>query len=391
MRSALAKMVLWCAILLLVLPSCSPLKNPPLMQASAQATPTTAQPEIQASPTAGALPSVAAPGIVALDMLDVNHGWALSDSAVLRTTDGGLTWLNATPAGVGSVGASASSFFQTTNSAWVVIGNADGTSGTLYHTTDGGSTWATAAVPFAGATLQFLDASNGIALAPLGAGAGSEAVALFQSSDGGSTWTQVFINDPTAAGSSDSLPLSGTKSGAAFLDSNHGWVSGAEPMSDFVYLYASADGGHTWAHQDLAMPSGFSGATTNADPPRFFSASDGVLPVALVSNTVGIVFYLSHDGGASWTPTQPVTPTGHYSIISLTDFFVWDGGSALFVSHDSGQTWSSISPNINIQDSLAAFQLVDPMNGWALTIDASNHSSLYRTADGGHTWTALIP
>lgn len=391
MRSALIKTIVGCVILLLFLPSCSALNNLPWMPTPVQATPAVSQAEILASPTVPALPLVASPGIVAFEMLDANNGWALSDSAVLRTTDGGLTWHNATPSGVSSVGNSASSYFQTANSAWVVIGNADGISGTLYRTTDGGSTWATASVPFAGATLQFLDASNGTAMAPLGAGAGSEAVALFHSSDGGSTWTQVYINDPTVAGSSSSLPLSGTKSGAAFLDSDHGWISGAEPMSDFVYLYATADGGHTWAHQDLALPPGFSGATTNADPPRLFSASEGVLPVDLFSNTVGTVFYLSHDGGASWNPTQPVTPTGHYSIASLRDFFVWDGSSALFISHDSGQTWSSISPNINIADSLVSFQFVDALNGWALTTDANNHSSLFKTADGGLTWTTLIP
>ena len=187
------------------------------------------------------------------------------------------------------------------------------------------------------------------------------------------------------------LPLAGTKNGMTFLDSSHGWVSGAEPMPDFIYLYATADGGHTWAQQDLTLPSGFSGATTSADPARFFSASEGILPVDLSSYTVGTVFYLSHDGGASWAPTQPVTPTGHYSIASLKDFFVWDGGTTLFVSHDSGQTWSSISPNINVQDTLTSFQFVDPLKGWALTTDANSHSGLYKSVDGGQTWTTLIP
>ena len=405
MRSAVFKTVLMGAILMLILLSCSQLNNLPFLPpmpptatlaspSAIQASPTgpaVSQPGVQALSTPAALPLVASPGIVAMDMLDLNNGWALSDSAVLRTTDGGQTWNDATPSGVSSVGASASSYFMTASSAWVLIANADGTTGSLYRTTDGGSTWATASVPFAGASLQFLDAANGIAMASLGAGAGSEAVAVYHSSDGGSTWTQAYINDPTVAGSGDSLPLAGTKSGAVFLDSNHGWVSGAEPMPDFIYLYGTADGGHTWTQQNLALPSAFSGATTNADPPRFFSASQGVLAVDLSSYTVGTVFYLSRDGGVSWTPTQPVTPTGRYSIASLTDFFVWDGGSTLFVSHDSGQTWSSISPNINVQDSLVTFQFVDPMNGWTLTIDANNHSSLYKTADGGQTWTTLIP
>jgi len=324
-------------------------------------------------------------------MLDVSNGWALNDSEVLRTSDGGTSWQNATPAGLTSVGATASSYFMNAGTAWILIASADMSSGVLYHTTDGGATWDQAAVPFGQASLQFLDASNGFALASLGAGAGSEAVSLYRSTDAGSTWTRVYTDDPTVVGSSDSLPLSGTKSGATFLDSNHGWISGAEPMPDFVYLYTTADGGQTWTHQALNLPSGFSGATTNADPARFFGSGAGILPVGIFSNTVGTVFYLSRDGGASWTPAQPVTPTGHYSIASVNDFFVWDGGSTLFASHDSGQTWSSITPNISVADTLVSFQFVDPLDGWTLTVDTNNHSSLYKSVDGGQTWTALIP
>ena len=33
-----------------------------------------------------------------LDMLDANNGWALTDTSVVRTMDGGATWYNATPA-----------------------------------------------------------------------------------------------------------------------------------------------------------------------------------------------------------------------------------------------------------------------------------------------------
>jgi photosystem II stability/assembly factor-like uncharacterized protein len=75
----------------------------------------------------------------------------------------------------------------------------------------------------------------------------------------------------------------------------------------------------------------------------------------------------------------------------MADFFVWVGGTTLNVSHDSGSTWSVVSPNIDVRDTLASFQFVDANTGWALTVDASNHHSLYKTTDGGATWTALIP
>jgi photosystem II stability/assembly factor-like uncharacterized protein len=37
------------------------------------------------------------------------------------------------------------------------------------------------------------------------------------------------------------------------------------------------------------------------------------------------------------------------------------------------------------------FQFVNATTGWALTGDASNHHSLYKTSDGGSTWNILVP
>jgi photosystem II stability/assembly factor-like uncharacterized protein len=324
-------------------------------------------------------------------MLDVKDGWGLGEAAVLRTADGGVTWQNATPSGVTAVGMQASSFFLDARSGWLLLPGPDYSPGTLYRTTDGGAVWTTTTFPYGGALIQFRDPANGAALVPLGAGAGSEAVAVYTTTDSGASWAQVFVDDPTAAGSSDSLPLGGQKSGMSFRDAGHGWIGGSEPVSDLIYLFDTSDGGHTWAQQKLDMPAGFSGAMTTADAPRFFGASDAVLPVGLFSEAPAMVFYLSHDGGASWTPTAPASPSGHYSIASPADFFVWDGGPGLQVSHDSGATWATVSPNISVKEGLISFQFVNATAGWALTTDAAGHYSLYRTTDGGATWTALIP
>ena len=137
------------------------------------------------------------------------------------------------------------------------------------------------AVPFGGVSLHFVDATNGWVLFGLSAGMSHEAVAIFRSHDGGATWLQVFINDPNAAGSSDSLPLVGDKNGITALDASQAWVTGAQPSSDFIYIYQTSDGGKSWGHQDIAMPGGSSGAMTNTLLPVFFSASEAVLPVQL--------------------------------------------------------------------------------------------------------------
>jgi photosystem II stability/assembly factor-like uncharacterized protein len=61
------------------------------------------------------------------------------------------------------------------------------------------------------------------------------------------------------------------------------------------------------------------------------------------------------------------------------------------VSHDSGATWNLVNTNINVTDTLMTIDFVNATTGWALTGDATPHYALYKTTDGGATWTALIP
>jgi photosystem II stability/assembly factor-like uncharacterized protein len=272
----------------------------------------------------------------------------------------------------------------------VDIPNSDGTSGTLYHTNDGGVTWTSTAAPFANGSLSFPDATNGWAMVSLGAGMSHEAVAIYRTSDGGSTWKQVFTDDPTAADTSDTLPFVGDKTGLTSTDASHAWVTGAEPVSDFIYLYSTADGGVSWTNPTLTIPAVYSNGMTNALPPFFFGTT-GVLPVSLVANTSAFDFYLSQDGGQTWSATTPVAANGEISVASADDFYVWDGGASLFASHDAGTSWTTVTPNISIQNTLDSLQFVSATTGWATTSDANSHHSLYLTTDGGTTWTTLIP
>ena len=40
---------------------------------------------------------------------------------------------------------------------------------------------------------------------------------------------------------------------------------------------------------------------------------------------------------------------------------------------------------------MVSMQFVNATTGWALTSDANSHRMLYKTVDGGATWTVLIP
>ena len=357
---------------------------PTVPAATDTATPLPATP----APSLPTLPVATALSIQSLYMLDLNNGWALTDTGVVRTADGGSTWYNSTPAGLN--GAPASPFFLNASTGWVAASAGDPTTGTLFYTSDGGATWSSTSVPFGGGSLHFIDAKNGWEMVGLNAGMSHEAVAIFRTSDGGTTWSRILINDPSVAGATDSLPLVGDKNGITVLDSQHAWVTGAQPSNDFIYIYISQDGGITWTHQNLTIPSAYSGAQTGANLPVFFG-SKAVLPVLLFANSNGTDFYVSHDGGQSWSATTPVGQGGFLAVGSASDFFVWDGSAPLNVSHDAGASWSTVTPNVNIKDNMVSMQFVNATNGWALTSDASNHRIAYKTVDGGATWTVLIP
>lgn len=349
----------------------------------------------EATGTAMALPSleaVAAPQILSFVMLNRQDGWALGEGALLRTEDGGVTWLNATPPGLeAGFGSSASLAALDAGHAWLLVPLAYPVSGMLYHTADGGRTWAVVPVPFSGGDLKFLDARRGWIMADRGAAAGSQAIAIFRTEDGGATWKQIYVNDPTLSGASDTLPLSGIKSGLGVLDEQHAWVGGSLPMDGVVYLYTSNDGGYTWAPQTVTLPAGYESAQTMVSPPRFFDLQQGVFAVILYAEETAIVFYRSRDGGQTWTATSPLPTSGLSAIASPEDLWVWDGGPQIHFSKDGGLTWETRATNLDLRAALTAFQFLDADYGWALTTDESGHRAFYHTTDGGAHWMPLIP
>lgn len=350
----------------------------------------TVTPTAPAVSTDTATPSPAvtvAPGAIQrFKMTDETHGWAISEIGILRTDNGGAGWFNVTPPGLPPSNALGGYFADATH-AWVILPGADMLSGTLYRTQDGGAHWTSVSVPFAGGDLNFRDANNGSMLADRGVAAGSNAVSVFQTTDGGSTWAQTYTNHPEDS-SADSLPFSGDKTGMTFRDALHGWVSGSIPMENTIYFYATADGGQTWARQNVVLPP-VEHAMYYAHAAVFFDQNNGFLP-ATDSASHTMVFFATRDGGATWMPTS-IVQAGLYSIVSATDAFVWDGGASLHASHDGMLNWAQVQPNINIATTLAQIQFVSNTTGWALTIDLDGHTGLYKTSDGGSTWTLLTP
>ncbi len=85
--------------LVLALPACGPLRQiSPAPDETLQKVPTSISGAATTTPLAAA--PAPAPPIASLNMLDAENGWAWTISnRLLRTTDGGQTWLDRTPGG----------------------------------------------------------------------------------------------------------------------------------------------------------------------------------------------------------------------------------------------------------------------------------------------------
>jgi len=350
---------------------------------------------------APALPVFPNPVIFDFSFFTPTKGWAVTQDGnhLLITVDGGTNWLDATPADLSPLPAGVSTlslnpFYLDENTAWFTPGNPGGAAGRIYQTQDSGVSWSVTPVPFNNARYFFLNLTSGYALVDLGAGAGSHYVALYQTVDGGANWTQVFTHEP---GESKSLPESGSKSGLAFLDLNQGWIGGNNPMTDYFYLFTTADGGVTWAHEtDISLPAAYAGSFLETWPPYFMSNTVAYLPVrALTSGSDNfLLVYRSDDSGQTWT-FQSAIPEGRVVDFTMTDTVWAGGGTALLKTTDGGSTWTAPAmAGIPPADFILNLDFVDDLNGWALTTPDDYTwvpLRLFHTTDGGATWTQLLP
>ena len=343
------------------------------------------------SPPTIAAPVVASPAITSLHMLSELDGWAISENAILRTTDGGTTWYNLSPQGVTEFGYGTANTFLSASQAWVMVADASDPagSGLLYRTDDGGLNWTSFSVPFGGGDLAFTDEKDGWMMAYLGVAAGSMGVSIYRTDDGGATWAQAYTNDPNLADSGDSLPLGGLKNNLTPLDAQTAWVGGVIYAPETFYLYKTTDGGQSWTQQTPPAAPGMQDTEVNIDTgPIFTSPSDGILPIRFTGDTLRTGFYATHDGGMSWEFVAFMPGAGTVDFVSPSDGFFWTG-EQFFYTVDGAHTWTTINPNILFGDSFAGMDFVNANTGWVWTYDSAGQYGLYKTTDGGTTWFSL--
>jgi photosystem II stability/assembly factor-like uncharacterized protein len=339
-------------------------------------------------PAAVEAPIIDAPAIINIDMLDEVYGWGITESEVVRTNDGGVTWYNVSPPGLSEAGYFIYADFFDAEHAWLQLPdmNNQPNGGTLYRTSDGGLTWESFATPFSDGSLQFIDDQNGWMMANRGAGAGSNAISIFKTRDGGETWERTYTNDPSLEGAADSLPLGGLKNFLIALDENTAWVGGVVYAPGQTYLFRSDDRGVTWSNINLVLPEGTNESELSMIGIVFVSPQEGLLALRVTSETPETIVYATQDGGTTWEQL-PVNFEGYGKLSTPSESeIIFYNADQFYVTKDAGRSIQQVSPDVSFGDSIIDMSFANATTGWVIT----DELILYKTTDGGATWTVLI-
>lgn len=226
------------------------------------------------------------------------------------------------------------------NVVWNCAGVGDGSgisSQEFSMTTDGGTTWTaglvTADTNFRFANIAAISANTCYSAMYNNLGGGG----VFKTTDAGISWTQIGV------GSIFTDPAS-FPDVIYFTDSLNGWTMG-DPIGGYFEIYSTTDGGATWTR----------------------------LPQANITNPIAGEYAIVND----------------FTVVGNKIWFGTNKGR-VYISYDGGINWTakSVVSNVNTVSGLA---FRDTLNGVCTKSTTAGVSTLYRTVNGGLTWTLVTP
>jgi len=311
-----------------------------------------------------------------IDFYDENNGVvaahkSYSDSKVLITSDGGVSWTMFDSAGLED----ADSIFYG-GGIWDVSmlsadtvyarGGGEGTHEAFYRTYDGGVKWETFEISVEGDTLvpsymealEFVNDTVGFVAGPGGG--------IFKTVNGGESWNRV---------NSQTTGANYYLNDIFFLNEQQGWVGGYDnqwPVYNPAPLFYTDDGGETWTEIDWVDEERF------LDQIAYYDENLGYA----IGRTNGGV-YRSTDGGTNWEALFGEGVRGTLYDLDATDAQnAWAVGTngAILATTNGGENW-----NVQTSDAtktLRDIQFLDTQNGWTI----GDSATVLNTTNGGEDW-----
>lgn len=379
---------------------------------------------IPAGPSSSALsPGWAYGGGVA--MVSPTDGWEYG-LPFRHTTDGGVSWTDVTPKGVGQ---SFSEYYLDAAHAWVIDWSGAGpVQFTTYLTADGARTWQpgsptsisvdSGALGVGDHQFKFVDPDHGWLLVSkrdrMSNGVLVYSDNLYRTSDGGLHWAIAAVHNAPPTWNPGKFYCYEWCGPMAFASASTGWLLTASDPNKPTLL-VTHDAGVTWGQQTLSLKSATIGCPCSQGPGPFLVFDDLHVVFQLYSRASRrIALVVTSDGGVTWTlralPAGQMK-AGFYDFndgwlidqtaLSTTSFTSPALPLPLYRTADGGITWTRVQTNLQLQSKdgqVISVYFIDQRDGFAIRASEGSAGcncallwSLLKTTDGGHTWSAVNP
>ncbi len=267
---------------------------------------------------------------------NTNYGWVCGfNGQVLRTTNGGTTWIGSTIAGADHM---ESIHFPTLS-----IGYTSGVEG-IFKSTDGGANWIDITPDYFSDYWGcfFLDANNGMVV---GDGCGTRPQHFYRTSNGGTTWTLFSGSEPNS-GLTDVM----------LMPSGIGYASSSGK------IWVTTDAGYSWAVLATTGSNIWQEEITNVGN-SFLVPTAGSACSGGGSIIGGMRFSTNY--GATWKET--LTPESLFGTFLINATTGWACGynRQVYYTSDAGANWKQANCGI-IGGSLDDIWFNSPTDGWVV-------------------------
>ncbi|WP_150271629.1 WD40/YVTN/BNR-like repeat-containing protein [Paenibacillus tepidiphilus] len=341
-------------------------------------------------------------------------GVTKNELRMYMTRDNGSTWSNISPSTnvqfLSNPVYGQDIFFTDPNNGWIIRSASGQTETVVLRTTDGGLQWKISSFPDSNTvtSIFFNNTQYGWLMTTWDANATKSSKALYATADGGATWNMVMQNEQyNPSLPNNTIPMAGVTTGMIFRDNLRGFVTlqtGALPK-----IYMTQDGGATWAQgQDfLVNPQLSTCDKVITGEPQFFAngSTSGWMPVGCQKEKTGSIEYNGYftaNGGMNWKFAvfnfrEQTGINRHLAPDFLNSTTGWTlSGDLLYKTVNGGTTWSALPASSVLQSKLLEYpeivklQFISGDVGWLLIQKEENRRSiLLQTTNGGVSWRVL--
>ncbi len=223
----------------------------------------------------------------------------------------------------------------------------------------------------------------------------SEQRGVFKTTDGGKTWRKVLYKDDITGAVDIVFAPDNPKIGYTSLWEHYTRPGGrgAIEATGFAGIYKTIDGGDTWTQLTDGLPTGRLGrigVATAGNGQKVFAIVAGGGGGGGVGAGGGGGLFRSDDGGAHWsksTQDSRITGSGYFSRVFIdpkNSDVLYVAQTSLYRSSDGGHTFSSYKGAPGGDDNHALW--IDPTNPERMMMASDQGGTI--SMDGGKTWSS---